>query len=133
MIRNLDAGDYNLILNLAKLIKPNFSLKDLSVNSNIIVYEIDEVIVGFLEYYKNYEIIDILNIAVAIDYQRQGIAIKMIEHLTKIEGIEKIMLEVRESNEKAINLYKKLGFKVIRTIKNYYGIEQGYSMERSVI
>lgn len=133
MIRNLDAGDYNLILNLAKLIKPNFSLKDLSVNSNIIVYEIDEVIVGFLEYFKNYEIIDILNIAVAIDYQRQGIAIKMIEHLTKIEGIEKIMLEVRESNEKAINLYKKLGFKVIRTIKNYYGSEQGYSMERSII
>lgn len=133
MIRTLDVGDYNLTLNLAKLIKPNFDLNDFSANSNIIVYEIDEVIVGFLEYFKNYEIIDILNIAVECKYQRQGIATKMIDYLTKIEGIEKIMLEVRESNEKAINLYKKLGFKLVRTIKNYYGSEQGYSMERSII
>ena len=39
------------------------------------------------------------------------------------------MLEVRQSNFKAINLYEKCGFKVIYVRKNYYKDENALIME----
>ena len=39
-----------------------------------------------------------------------------------------IALEVKIDNYKAINLYKKLGFKSVRIIKNYYKDKDGLLM-----
>ena len=129
MISELIKEDYIKVLKLAKYIKPNFELKDFSLNDKIIVYKCDALIVGFLEYYVNYETIEILNLAVDPLYRNKSIATKLIKYLYKIEGIEHIILEVRSSNKSAMSLYEKLGFKPIRTIKNYYGSEEGYAME----
>jgi ribosomal-protein-alanine N-acetyltransferase len=42
-------------------------------------------------------------------------------------------LEVRITNEPAVNLYKKLGFQVTRTLKGYYADgEDAYLMSREL-
>ncbi len=66
---------------------------------------------------------DMMNIAVAPAYRRQGIAEELIAKL--IEGVSDkgavcLVLEVRASNEAAIALYQKLGFSQIGRRPNYY-------------
>ena len=132
MIRELDRIEYEKILDLAKCIKANFTVDNLSANSSVIVYEMDDRIVGFLEYYANYETAELLNIAVDPKYRNNGIATKLIGYLTNLSDIERIMLEVSSGNKDALTLYSSLGFKTIRTIKNYYEGRDGYAMERSI-
>lgn len=59
---------------------------------------------------------EILKIAVADKYRRKGIAEKL---LIPIKARD-IFLEVRESNQKAINFYLKNNFNKIATRKSYY-------------
>ena len=44
-----------------------------------------------------------------------------------------ITLEVRMSNEIAINLYKKFGFREVAIRRYYYGDEDGILMEKQVM
>jgi ribosomal-protein-alanine N-acetyltransferase len=65
----------------------------------------------------------ILDIAVRSDWQRKGIGQQMMQHLLQIAAEKQawyVMLEVRKSNQNAINLYLKLGFNEIGERKNYY-------------
>lgn len=65
----------------------------------------------------------ITNVAVKPEFRRLGIASALISHLidiAKSKGIDKIMLEVRFSNQSAQNLYEKHGFSVVGTRKNFY-------------
>ena len=48
----------------------------------------------------------------------------------KDSGINKIFLEVRESNFCAISLYNSLGFVKIAERKNYYGTETAIIMQK---
>ncbi|MEG1447939.1 MAG: ribosomal protein S18-alanine N-acetyltransferase [Oscillospiraceae bacterium] len=65
----------------------------------------------------------ITNIAVSKEYQRKGVAKKLMKSLFQY-GREKdmsfISLEVRTSNLTAINFYEKSGFKTVGTRKNFY-------------
>lgn len=57
---------------------------------------------------------EITNVVVAPAYRKKGIALKMMEYMLKraIEvGIGDCTLEVRVSNQPAIRLYERLGFK----------------------
>lgn len=74
---------------------------------------------GFLEYIKVFEVIDIINIEIDENYRRRGFAQLLLNELFNL-GNNKIFLEVRKSNEPAINLYKKNGFKIISTRYGYY-------------
>jgi len=70
----------------------------------------------------------ILNLTVHPESQRQGIGSKLLKHflqLARRHGADTIMLEVRPSNRKAINLYEKLGFNEIGVRRNYYPAEDG--------
>ena len=64
-------------------------------------------------------------------YQRftgMGIGKAMTEHLIKIskeKGIEQIELEVLAHNDRAISLYKKLGFEVMGTLPNNMKYKDG--------
>ena len=67
-----------------------------------------------------WEIYDVETIPEA---RNQGLAKKVLAEVidyAEKNGAEKIFLEVRESNEIAINLYKKLGFEKYAVRKNYY-------------
>lgn len=65
----------------------------------------------------------IMNIAAAPDCRRRGVASMIMDALISdaiSKGVSVMMLEVRESNQAAIGLYKKYGFEEVGVRKNYY-------------
>jgi len=67
--------------------------------------------------------LEIHNVATAPQYQRRGVATSLMEHLFDLmrrEGLERAFLEVRESNEGAIALYRHFGFAVSGHRRRYY-------------
>ena len=66
---------------------------------------------------------DMMNIAVSADFRRRGIGEALVRTLVarlKENAVHCLTLEVRASNEPAINLYNKLGFVQIGRRPNYY-------------
>ena len=85
-------------------------------NSFVYVYLIDSKVCGYLIVLDSIDVYEILAIATIEEYRNKGIAQEL---LAKIR-IKNIFLEVRESNQTAINFYKKNKFKEISIRKNYY-------------
>lgn len=66
---------------------------------------------------------DMMNLAVAPQARRQGIAealVRALEAELERRGIQTLLLEVRVSNLAARTLYEKLGFESVGVRKNYY-------------
>ena len=66
---------------------------------------------------------DIVNIAVAERFRRQGVATMLIGRLEDVcaaKGADNIYLEVRRGNSAARALYEKLGYRQVGVRKNYY-------------
>ena len=126
MIKKLTSDDINYmeqIFNLEKEIFKNsaFSKSYLNTlikgdNSFIYIYLIDDKVCGYLIILDSIDVYEILAIATVEEYRNKGIAQEL---LAKIR-IKNIFLEVRESNQTAINFYKKNKFKEISIRKNYY-------------
>ena len=139
MINKIDIKDIDSFYELGKELNNNFNtlykLDDL-VNSKydfIYGYYIDNNLVGFIHINKLYENIDIVNIIVNKDYRDKGIGTKLLNYIVdNYKDINSIMLEVRESNNAAIEFYKKNNFKVINVRKKYYGNEDALIMKRDV-
>ena len=70
------------------------------------------------------------------EYRNKGLGTKLRTYLDDIAYRTKVInitLEVRVSNEIAINLYKKFGFREVALRKYYYGDEDGILMEKQVM
>ena len=133
MIRKYETSDRDRLIELGNLLKEEFAIDRLSKNEEILVHE-DANVDGFVVYSKLYEVLDVMYIVVDEKARRRGIASSLMKYLIDELKPEKIMLEVRISNEEAITFYEKLGFKKLRTIKNYYGgIEDALAMELEVL
>lgn len=68
---------------------------------------------------------EILRFWVGVEFQRMGIASKLLNHLINFaptKSVKEIFLEVRINNFVAIALYYKFNFKLISIRKNYYTI-----------
>ena len=66
---------------------------------------------------------DMMNLAVHPDYRRQGIGMGLICALVDglvQKGAKCLLLEVRESNQPAIDLYEKMGFYKVGRRPGYY-------------
>ncbi len=94
-------------------------------------------IVGFgvLEMNADFGYLHLL--AVAESNRRQGIARTLAELLhkkAKEQNIDNILLEVRCSNEAAINLYKSMDYNVIARRKHFYSspAEDGFTMQKEI-
>ena len=85
-------------------------------NSFIYVYLIDDKVCGYLMILDSIDVYEILAIATIEKYRNKGIAQELLDKIKTKD----IFLEVRESNQTAINFYKKNNFKEIRIRKNYY-------------
>lgn len=101
------------------------------------VVELNDIVVGYIGSWFLSDLIHITTIAVHPDYRRKGIGGKLMNYmldLGKKEKYKTCVLEVRVSNEKAINLYKKLGFKIDKIKKEYYpdNKEDAYYMVKDI-
>lgn len=68
--------------------------------------------------------IEILDVVVRKDHRREGIARKLLAHVSydaQMLGCQTASLEVEQNNAGASALYEALGFTPVRTRKNYYG------------
>ena len=89
------------------------------------VCKINNKIVGFtvLTKKENDEIL-IYTVFVDENHRRKGVATKLIQHsMNSARNIYKnayFTLHVMVTKEKAINLYKKIGFKLTKTIPDFY-------------
>lgn len=88
----------------------------------------DSSLIGFTFFSQVLDELSLLNIAIAPEYRRQGLAYDFLAACLSSELVINIgccFLEVRESNLPAISLYKKLGFDQVGLRKNYYPINGG--------
>lgn len=91
-------------------------------------------IVGYCavsEYFSNPGFISICSIAVLPEYRNKGIGKHLVMNAInsyKIYWTIPLILHVRKSNLHAINLYTKLGFRLVKKIEKYYTDEDGYEM-----
>lgn len=107
------------------IISNYFDIKNpFNIYSKSIVYEEDNIIKGILVYEDIYDRLEIDYILVLEQYKRNGIGKKLINYLNN----KNISLEVRESNNCAIEFYKSCGFKIVSKRRNYYKNEDGYLM-----
>jgi len=78
----------------------------------------------------------VVSVAVLPEYRRKGLGEALVNQAMegmKKYGAKQCYLEVRVTNQEAINLYKKLGLEVSRSIRGYYADgEDAYVMSRKL-
>jgi len=87
------------------------------------VVELDKKIVAMIVSWLILDELHIATIATHPEYKRQGIGRKLLLYALKSareEGVIKSFLEVRESNQVAISMYKSFGFVEDGRRKEYY-------------
>ena len=129
MIRRYQECDIDAIVDL-ELKTLNTTLgKDMLKNeldnpfSYIFVYTVENNVVGYISYSFDGDIAEMLNFCVDTNMQGQGIGKELLEYtfnIFKDLSANSSILEVRESNYKAISLYNKFGYKKISVRKAYY-------------
>lgn len=126
MIKKLTSNNINYIeqiFNLEKEIFKNSAFNKGYIetlikgdNSFIYIYLIEDKICGYLMVLDSIDVYEILAIATIEEYRNKGIAQELLDKIKTKD----IFLEVRESNQVAINFYKKNKFNQISIRKNYY-------------
>ena len=126
MIKKLIINDVDYIEQIFSLEKENFKNSAFNKgyietlikgdNSFIYIYLIEDKICGYLMVLDSIDVYEILAIATIEKYRNKGIAQELLDKIKTKD----IFLEVRESNQVAINFYKKNKFKEISVRKNYY-------------
>ena len=85
--------------------------------------EADEALVGFVDYWVVEDELHLLSVAVEPSRQRRGLA-RFLLALCEADGAEKgaaySLLEVRVSNDAALALYARAGYREIGRRKRYY-------------
>ena len=103
---------------------PNWQTDDFSRYTTVVA-EVDSKIAGFLVSRQIYSGLssdaperEILNVAVAPPFRRIGIATSLLKRELQFKAVH--FLEVRESNQAAQALYRKIGFIEIDRRPQYY-------------
>ncbi len=113
-----------------KIIEENFPrpwIREQILLENVFSYKVvlekEGEIIGFLFGEIIYEEANVLLIAIKKDYQGKGFGELLLDHFVQVcknKEVNKILLEVSTENKKAINLYRKKGFKKLSIRKKYY-------------
>lgn len=78
---------------------------------------------GYSVFWHVIDEIHVGNLAVSPTFRRHGVATALIQNIIKLGEqwqVKRISLEVRQSNETAIQLYHRFGFKEVAIRKKYY-------------
>lgn len=141
MIKELDIESiyFNDLENNFKDVFTTENVKNDIINNeftNYLIYIVDNQAVAFINYYTMYERAELININVLESFQNQKIATKLISNMIEDcqnKNVKSITLEVKTTNEKAIHLYKKVGFYEIGIRKGYYQGIDGILMEKELM
>ena len=85
---------------------------------------LDQIVVGFIVFYRVKDEIEIIKIGIMKSCQRKNYGSLIINKIKKLNNIKKIFLEVSIENTQAINFYLKNGFKKIGIRKAYYKVNK---------
>lgn len=91
--------------------------------SHIWVLEEQALAIGYICAWFIHDEGQIVNVAVLPEYRRSGFGSMLIQHVlreAKKQGIRSLSLEVRSSNQAALELYGKFGFQRVAVRKRYY-------------
>jgi [ribosomal protein S18]-alanine N-acetyltransferase len=129
IIRNLRKGDLDNLLEVEgeAFTSPwnrSMYLRELErLDACYLVAKMGRQLVGYAGVLVILDEAHIMTLAVRDDYRRQGIAarllLRLIERAEEM-GARFLTLEVRKSNQAAINLYEKFGFQIMGERKYYY-------------
>jgi ribosomal-protein-alanine N-acetyltransferase len=92
-------------------------------HSFILAVLVQAELLGFLVFHNLIDFGHIVNLAVLPLYRKQGVASWLLAATGAIlseQGVRSVLLEVRESNQAAKQLYQKFRFRVIGSRPNYY-------------
>lgn len=104
---------------MADCLAGNYTCEVAAGNGELVAHMISQLILDELH---------LLNLCVSGDHQRQGIGLFMLQHLLdtgRRAKAERVFLEVRSSNEAALNLYRGMGFETLDTRRGYYRGKHG--------
>lgn len=89
------------------------------------VLTVENKVIGYICAWRLLEEVDITNLGVSKQYQRQGwgrILLDFLLNKVAAEGFNAVYLEVRESNEPARRFYQKMGFEETGRRIGYYNL-----------
>jgi len=95
----------------------------MAVGHSVWVLRIGGDLVGFSVVMSVLDEAHLLNIGVCKRYQGQGYGARLLRHAmenARLNHASKLFLEVRPSNERAVELYRHFGFRQIGLRKGYY-------------
>jgi ribosomal-protein-alanine acetyltransferase len=131
LIRSIQLEDLDYIQEIEKdLFKDSSWSKEDFINeitnnvfAKYIVLEKQSKVIGYLGYWLIDDQCQITTIGVEKNFQGNRYSYLLLDYSIKEalnHGCNRITLEVRISNEIAINLYKKYNFEIVALRKNYY-------------
>ncbi|HUO45027.1 MAG TPA: ribosomal protein S18-alanine N-acetyltransferase [Burkholderiales bacterium] len=133
LYRRMTADDLDAVLAIEDRIYPhpwtrgNFS-DSLAAGYHCLIMEIGGEIAGYSIVMAGAGEAHLLNLSVAAGWQRRGLGRELLRHLLELarrEAVERILLEVRESNRAAQALYENSGFSRIALRRDYYPADHG--------
>jgi [ribosomal protein S18]-alanine N-acetyltransferase len=126
-VRRLSYGDLPSVLSIERRSFPTpWSLAmfvlELSKPSGIcLAATTDQGLAGYLVCSRYADVWHLMNVAVTPDLRRQGIATTLMRDLFDAAGPDaRYTLEVRTSNEEAIAMYRRFGFRAAGRRRRYY-------------
>jgi len=153
-LRGFGAGDLDAVMNINRVCLPEnyapyFFLDTFNtLPEGFIVAQLQGQVVGYIMCRLEHGFSDlrklrfarkghIVSVAVMPEYRTMGIGYSLVQQALSallVHHVDECYLEVRVSNYPAINLYKKLGFQVTRTIPRYYfDASDAYVMSKTLI
>lgn len=153
-LRRFNPADLEAVININRVCLPENYVSYFFIDTfntlpdAFIVAEIQERVIGYIMCRLEHGFSDlkrlrfakkghIISVAVMPDYRKLGIGTALVEQALsalKAMSVDEMYLEVRTTNEPAINLYKKLSYQVTRTIPRYYfDGSDAYVMTRALL
>lgn len=126
---------------LLKLENELFSKEDfpLSIGSfyyhikrnSLFIYVQDNKIIGYILWLKRQKYYRLYSLGVSKNYRISGVAQSLLSYSFEHLKTSAYTLEVKTTNQNAIKLYEKNGFKIHKLLTNYYpNLCDGYLMKR---
>ena len=122
-IYNLQISTFNIneclsFENIEKLCINNSGICCINNDNELLGY----ILYGLADNLMNVDemVITVLSVSINENFKRKNIATELFNRLIYMFEKYNIYLNVKINNISAINLYKKLGFKILTCIENYY-------------